>query len=84
MLTSQIIPHKTIDLSSLRCPHLLITTIYALRTLEPGQTLKVLATDLNAPSSLGAWSRQSGHELVEMYDDDGTFVFFLRRHHLAS
>ncbi|MGB0385918.1 MAG: sulfurtransferase TusA family protein [Ardenticatenaceae bacterium] len=76
---------KTIDLDLLRCPHLLIATIHALRQLSAGQVLQIYAKDLNAPSSIAAWARQSGNELLEMYDDHGGpgsnkgFVFFLRR-----
>ncbi len=70
---------KTIDLSTLRCPHLIIATIHALRMSRPGEIVQLIATDLNAPSSISAWARQSGHELLDWYDDDSKFVFFLRR-----
>jgi len=26
-----------------------------------------------------AWSRQSGHQLLELYDEDGRFYFFFKR-----
>ncbi|NKQ36267.1 MAG: sulfurtransferase TusA family protein [Chloroflexi bacterium] len=72
-------PHKTIDLSGLRCPHLVVATMKALRSLECDQILQVITTDLNSPSNMTAWSRQSGHQLLELYDDDGRFYFFFRR-----
>lgn len=72
-------PHETIDLSDLRCPNLVIAIISALRTLQKRQILKVIATDLNAPSNVAAWSRQSGHPLLEMYEENGRFVFYLQR-----
>ena len=72
-------PHKTIDLSGLRCPHLVVATMKALRSLECDQILQVIATDLNSPSNMAAWSRQSGHELLELYDEDGRFCFFFKR-----
>ena len=70
------IPHKVIDLTGLRCPHLVIATVKALRSLQRGEILQVFATDLNAPSNMAAWSRQSGHKLLDIYDEDGRFVFF--------
>ncbi len=51
----------------------------ALRSLEEGQILQVITTDLNSPSNMTAWSRQSGHELLELYDEDGRFHFFFKR-----
>lgn len=51
----------------------------ALRSLEDEQILQVIATDLNSPSNMTAWSRQSGHQLLELYDDDGRFYFFFKR-----
>lgn len=72
-------PHQTIDLTGLRCPNLVIAIIAALRTLSPNQILQVTATDLNAPSNVAAWSRQSGHTLLEMYEENGRFIFYLQR-----
>ncbi|MFQ5400694.1 MAG: hypothetical protein ACE5E7_13995 [Anaerolineae bacterium] len=34
------IPHKTIDLSGLRCPHLIIAIIHALETVEHEQIMR--------------------------------------------
>lgn len=70
---------KALDLCGLRCPHLLINVIAAIRSLEPGQKLQIRATDLNAPSSITAWSRQSGNELLDMYQEGNCYVFLLKR-----
>jgi tRNA 2-thiouridine synthesizing protein A len=72
-------PHRTIDLSGLRCPHLVIATIEALRTLELGQVLQVITTDINSPSNMAAWCRQSGNRMLDMYDEEDRFVFYLQR-----
>ena len=69
-------PDQTIDLSGLRCPHLVAATVRALRTLAPGQILRVITTDLNSPSNMTAWSRQSDHDLLDMYAEDGRFHFY--------
>lgn len=51
----------------------------ALRGLAQGQVLEVITTDLNSPSNMLAWSRQSGHRLLEVFDEDGRFVFYFER-----
>ena len=70
--------HQTLDLTGVRCPNLLLSTMRKLRTMDTDQILCVIATDLNAPSSLTSWSRQSDNDLIEMYEENGRFVFYLR------
>ncbi|MCK5923024.1 MAG: sulfurtransferase TusA family protein, partial [Methylococcales bacterium] len=66
------------------CPHLLIATIRAMEAMCEGQRLQIIATDLNAPSSISAWAKQSGNQLVDLYDEDGTFTFILQRQEIKS
>ena len=69
---------QTVDLSGLRCPHLLIATIKAVKEAKSQQVLQILATDLNAPSSIMAWTRQSGHQLIDSYNEGEQFVFLIQ------
>ena len=79
-MTSQTaVSDLTIDLSGLRCPNLLVTTIRALATLKNGRILKIIATDLNAPSNLSLWCRQSEHTLQDMYEENGNFIFLIEK-----
>ena len=48
-------------------------------TLEVGQVLKMVATDPGAPPDMEAWSRQTGNELLRSTQEDGKFVFYIRR-----
>ena len=66
------------DFTGLRCPHLLIAVIKAVRECGEGEVLEVSADDLNAPSSITAWVNQSGCTLLDMYDDGHTFTFVLQ------
>lgn len=68
----------SLNLVSLRCPHLLIAVIDAVRPLAAGRTVSIVADDLNAPTSISAWANQAGHTLLDLYDEDGRFVFHLR------
>jgi TusA-related sulfurtransferase len=74
----------TLDLCGLRCPHLLINVIDAIRGLEPQQQIEIRATDLNAPSSIASWAQQSGNELLDMYQEGECFVFLLKKNHRKS
>ncbi len=74
------VPDKIIDLSGQRCPNLVIGIIRALTEIGNGRVLQIIATDLNAPSNIAAWSRQSEHQLIDMYEENGQFVFYLRKY----
>ncbi|MCP5100117.1 MAG: sulfurtransferase TusA family protein [Chloroflexi bacterium] len=73
------VPHKTIDLTGLRCPNTLIATISALKTITRGEILQIIATDLNAPSNMTAWCRQSDHDLIDLYEENGRFIFHIQK-----
>lgn len=70
--------HQTLDLSGLRCPHVVISTLHALRKMASGQVLQVIATDLTAPSNMAAWCRQSKNPLLDVYEENGRFIFYIQ------
>ena len=68
-----------VDCSGMLCPMPVVKTSKAIKTLEVGQILKMVATDPGAPPDMEAWSRQTGHELLRSMQEAGKFVFFFRR-----
>ena len=72
--------NKELDLLGLKCPRLLIAVIrYMREEMTTAEVVCIVANDLNAPSSLQAWCRQSGQTLIDMYEQNGEFVFYIRR-----
>lgn len=72
-------PNKILDCSGLLCPMPVIKTSKAIKEIEVGQVLQMIATDPGAPPDMQAWARQTGHELIDSHTEDGKFVFFFRR-----
>lgn len=70
---------KVLDCSGMLCPMPVVKTSKAIRDVSVGQVLKMIATDPGAPSDMQAWSRQTGHELLQSTEEDGKYVFYLRR-----
>lgn len=70
---------KILDCSGMLCPMPVIKTAKAIKEIEVGQVLKMIATDAGAPSDMQAWTRQTGHELLASREEDGKFIFFMRR-----
>lgn len=69
----------TLDLKGLICPLPVLRANKALRALEFGDEIEVLATDQAAPSDFVAFCAAAGHELVSSVEDDGVYVFVVRK-----
>lgn len=70
---------KLLDCSGLLCPMPVIKVSKEIKGMQVGQVLKMIATDKGAPADMSAWSRQTGNELLDSHQEDGKFVFFVRR-----
>ena len=68
-----------VDARGLACPMPIVKTAQAIATLGSGELLEVLATDPGSTKDFVAWSRTTGHELVEQTVEDGVYRFLLRR-----
>ncbi|KGP72350.1 sulfurtransferase TusA family protein [Pontibacillus yanchengensis] len=70
---------KTLDVKGLACPMPLVQTKKAIGELEANQVLEVVTTDAGAKADLAAWSKSSGHELLDQKEDDGVFTFYIQK-----
>jgi tRNA 2-thiouridine synthesizing protein A len=79
MTATSIAATKELDCSGMLCPMPVIKTSKAIKEIEVGQVLKMIATDGGAPADMQAWSRQTGHALLESSEQGGKYVFYIRR-----
>lgn len=70
---------SVLDCTGLLCPIPVVKTSKAIKEVEVGQVLKMIATDPGAPPDMDAWCRQTGHEMVDSKTEDGQFIFWFRR-----
>lgn len=68
-----------VDARGLNCPMPIVRTAQAMKGLVSGQLLEVLATDPGSVKDVAAWSRTTGHALLEQTADGGVYRFVLRR-----
>ena len=68
-----------LDCSGLLCPMPIVKTTKAIKELQSGQILKMIATDAGSPPDIAAWSRQTGNELILSTTENEKFVFFLKK-----
>jgi TusA-related sulfurtransferase len=55
---------KTLDARNLSCPMPVLKSKKALKDIEIGQVLEILATDPGSINDMAAWTRTTGHELL--------------------
>jgi tRNA 2-thiouridine synthesizing protein A len=68
-----------LDVKGMTCPLPVLRANRALRTLAPGERLRVLATDRAAVADFQAFCRETGNALVAFSEDGGVFSFLIRR-----
>jgi tRNA 2-thiouridine synthesizing protein A len=70
---------RVLDARGLLCPMPVVKAGKEMRTLEPGQVLKLLATDRGSVADVPAWAEDTGNDLLHWHEDAGVYVYFIRR-----
>lgn len=72
-------PDEVLDCSGLACPMPILKTKKAVDALEPGQILKMIATDPGSESDIDAWTNRTGNELVSSEVSGDQYIFFIKK-----
>ncbi len=70
---------KELDARGLNCPLPILKAKKAIMEVPKDGTLEVLSTDPGAVKDFAAFSRTTGHELLEQSTEGSVFRFILRR-----
>ena len=70
---------RELDCQGMLCPLPVINLGKAMRTMQVGQIVKIIATDKGAPADMQAYSRNTGNELIDSHQEGDTFIFFFRK-----
>jgi tRNA 2-thiouridine synthesizing protein A len=73
-----------LDVKGLNCPLPVLRANRALRTMQPGDKLRVLSTDRASVADFRAFCRETGHDLVSFGEEAGVFSFTIRRRQDAT
>lgn len=73
------IPDLILDGGDTMCGDLIMQVFQHMKTLNPGQVLKVVAYDRGAAVDIPAWCRQTQHGLIHSETDSAPSVFFIRK-----
>ena len=70
---------RVLDVKGMNCPLPVLRANRELRGLQPGERLRVLATDRAAVADFQAYCRETGHALLAWSEEGGVFSFVIRR-----
>lgn len=70
---------QVVDARGLACPMPIVKTAQAIKSMASGQVLEVKATDPGSVKDFAAWSRSTGHRLLEINEVDGVYTFIVVR-----
>jgi tRNA 2-thiouridine synthesizing protein A len=68
-----------LDASGLNCPLPILRAKKAIAAMDAGQTLRIIATDPGSVKDFEAFCKQTGNELVSSGEEDGKFVFAIKK-----
>ena len=72
-------PASEINLSGLRCPLPVLRTKKALSEIQPGEILRVFATDSDTQRDIPAFVKMAGHSLLQAGEVPNGFTFLIRK-----
>mgnify|MGYP001204829770 CR=1 FL=1 len=68
-----------LDATGLRCPEPLMLVRNEMMDMEPGQILKIIATDPSTSWDLPKFCKFLDHELIDQKVDDGIYLYWIRK-----
>ena len=69
---------RTLDVKGLSCPIPIVKTAQAIKQMNAGELVEVLATDPGSVKDFAAWAKTTGNDIVEQTQDGGVFRYVLR------
>jgi tRNA 2-thiouridine synthesizing protein A len=70
---------QVLDCRGMACPLPVVKTSQAIKEIEIGQVLTLLATDPGVEPDMHAWTERTHNELVSISQDNGVFTVLIRR-----
>lgn len=64
---------QELDCKAISCPMPIVRIAKAVKSMTPGQTLEVQATDPSFQADIEAWARRTGNELVSFTTQDDVY-----------
>ncbi len=71
--------NETLDAKGLNCPLPILKAKKALKAMESGQILEIIATDPGSVADFSAFCRTTGNEEMASSEADGIYTFYIKK-----
>lgn len=71
--------NKQVDTSGKCCPMPIVDTNVAMKKLNSGEVMEIIATDPGTLTDIPSWCERSGHRLLESSNSDGVIQFYIQK-----
>ena len=78
-MTVQFKVDQTLDCKGLNCHLPVLKTKKAIDGMMMGQILEMVATDPGSIPDMQAWSKKTGHQLLESRQENSLYWFYIRK-----
>lgn len=68
-----------LDARGLNCPLPILRAKKSINEMAPGQVLRIVATDPGSVKDFEAFSKQTGNELLETSEENGEFIYLIKK-----
>lgn len=76
---SDIRADSKLDTSGKCCPMPIVETNVAMKKINSGQVLEIIATDPGTLTDIPAWCERTGHTLMRSGESDGVIQFYIKK-----
>ena len=70
---------QRLDCTGLKCPLPVLRTKQALDKMTMGQILEMISTDPGSKPDMTAFSKRTGHELLQVKEEGDTYTFYIKK-----
>ncbi|QGA54094.1 response regulator SirA [Sulfolobus sp. E5-1-F] len=70
---------KTLDARGMYCPGPVLETAKAIKQINVGEVLEILATDPAAKPDIEAWARRTGNQILDIQQQGGVTRILIKR-----
>lgn len=71
--------NKEVDATGLNCPLPILRCKKGLNDIQANQVLKVISTDPGSVKDFNAFCVQTGHELLQLDEDETSYTFYIKK-----
>lgn len=70
---------QSLDTSGKCCPTPIVETNKAIKALQAGEVLEIIATDVGTQTDIPAWCARTGNELLDSSTGEGLYRYLVKK-----